>query len=224
MDKKKAKRAVLVAVIAAAVLGAAAAVYALIINGVVVGAAEGKLVGGDEAVSFDADCILVLGAGLKPDGTPSDMLADRLKTAAQLYEAGAAPCILLSGDNSRKDYDESTAMREYAMSLGVPEDALVCDYAGFSTYESIYRARDIFSAKRIIIVTQKYHLYRALYIADALGVEAVGKDADIRQYAGQAMRDIREVLARNKDFIYTVVKPEPKYLGDKISLPVWETE
>ncbi len=219
MKKKKTKRIILITVIVIAALSVAAAVYALVINGVVVRAGKDKLVDTEGAVSFEADCILVLGAGLKPDGTPSDMLADRIKTAVELYEAGAAPCLLLSGDNSRKDYDETTAMKDYASSLGVPEEALICDFAGFSTYESIYRARDIFSAKKIIIVTQEYHLYRALYIADALGVDAAGVRADVRKYRGQAVRELREILARNKDFIYTIIKPEPTYLGDKIPLP-----
>jgi vancomycin permeability regulator SanA len=93
------------------------------------------------------------------------------------------------------------------------------DHAGFSTYESIYRAKDIFQAKKIIIVSQKYHLYRALYIANALGIEAYGVHADYRNYAGQAGFDIREVLARNKDFFTSIFKPEPTYRGEAI--PIW---
>ena len=92
------------------------------------------------------------------------------------------------------------------------------DHAGFSTYESLYRARDIFQAKKIIIVTQEYHLYRALYIAQALGLDAYGVNADYRNYSGQTMRDIREILARNKDFLTSVFQPQPTYLGDAIPI------
>ena len=90
------------------------------------------------------------------------------------------------------------------------------DHAGFSTYESIYRAKEIFKAKKIIIVSQEYHLYRALYIANALGIEAVGVSATKRDYGGQLIRDIREVLARAKDFGKCIIKPEPTYLGEEI--------
>lgn len=212
--KKKSKKT-LIALSAAA---AAALIYAVSVNAAVVITTGGSIVGTDAAESFGADCILVLGAGLRPDGSPSDMLEDRLRTAVTLYEAGAAPCILMSGDHSRKDYDEVGAMMKFAAELGVPEEALVPDYAGFSTYESIYRARDIFSAKKVIIVTQKYLLHRALYIAGRLGVGAVGVSADLRGYRGQLMREAREVLARNKDFIWTLIQPEPTYLGEKLPL------
>ena len=90
------------------------------------------------------------------------------------------------------------------------------DHAGFSTYESIYRAKDIFEAKKVVIVTQEYHLYRALYIANQLGLEAYGVGADPRQYVGATYRELREILARDKDFIKCIFKPEPTYLGDTI--------
>ena len=90
------------------------------------------------------------------------------------------------------------------------------DHAGFSTYESMYRARDIFKAKKVLIVTQEYHLYRAIFIARRLGLEAYGVTSDLRDYGGQIFRDIREILARNKDLIYTIVQPEPTYLGEVI--------
>ena len=217
MKEKNAKRLRGV-IVAAACVFAALFIYVMVINAVVVNSKRELVVGIDEASEFGADCVLVLGAGLRPNGEPSDMLADRLKTAVALYEAGAAPCILMSGDHSREDYDEVGAMMEYAENAGVPAEAIAPDYAGFSTYESIYRARDIYSAKKIVIVTQEYHLYRALYIAGALGVDAVGVSADIRTYRGQIMREVREILARNKDFIYTVFKPEPTYLGEKLPL------
>ena len=92
------------------------------------------------------------------------------------------------------------------------------DHAGFSTYESMYRARDVFGAKRIVVVSQDYHLYRALYVAERLGLDAYGVPADLRPYAGQEARELREVLARNKDFLTAIVQPPPTFLGDPISL------
>lgn len=216
--KTKTRKKLLIAALVLLAVAAAVAIYALIVNGVIVGYGKEKLVSIENSAEYGADCILVLGAGLKPDGTPSDMLADRMAVAVELYKSGAAPCLLLSGDHSRKDYNEVGAMAEYAINAGVPEEAIVPDYAGFSTYESLYRARDIFSARKVVIVTQEYHLYRALYIADALGVGAVGVSADVRQYRGQSLREMREILARNKDFLYTLFKPEPTYLGEKIPL------
>lgn len=147
------------------------------------------------------DCILVLGAGLKSDGSPSDMLADRVTTGAQIFALGAADKIIMSGDRSGETYDEPTAMKKFAEELGVSTEHIVTDFEGYSTYESIYRAKKIYGAERIIIVTQKYHLSRALYIAKSLDIEAVGVSADLRGYRGQIFRDVREVLARFKDFI-----------------------
>ena len=164
----------------------------------------------------DADCILVLGAGLRNDGTPTPMLEDRLNTGITLYKAGAARKLLMSGDHGRKDYDEVQAMKDYAIDSGIPSSDIFMDHAGFSTYESLYRARDIFQAKKVIIVTQKYHLYRALYIANSLGIKAKGVSADTEDYAGQTYRDFREILARNKDFLTTIFKPEPTFLGEAI--------
>ena len=166
----------------------------------------------------DVDCILVLGCAVKEDGRPSDMLHDRLQRGVALYDLGAAPKLLMSGDHGRKEYDEVAAMKQFAVDAGIASSDVFMDHAGFSTYESIYRAKEIFQADRILIVTQEYHLYRALYIANCLGVEAYGVDADYRTYIGQTMRDLREVLARNKDFLTCIFKPEPTYLGDVIPI------
>ena len=170
----------------------------VIMNLIVVGSTVSNI---RDAEDIDAkyDCILVLGAGLRPDGTPSDMLADRLKTAISLYESGASDKLLLSGDRSGDDYDEVTAMYNYCVSYGLPESALVRDDFGFSTYESVYNAKES-GYKSMIIVTQRYHLYRALYIANAFDIEAFGVSADLRGYRNQAMRDVREFAARVKDF------------------------
>lgn len=168
------------------------------------------------ALLTDIDCILVLGCGVREDGSPSDMLRDRLTRGIALYNAGAAPRLLMSGDHGRVEYDEVNTMKRIAVEAGVPSGHVFMDHAGFSTYESVYRAKEIFGADRIIIVTQEYHLYRALYVAEQLGVEAWGVAADYHTYRGQAVRDARELLARAKDAVITVFKPEPTYLGEAI--------
>ena len=166
-----------------------------------------------------ADAVLVLGAGLNKDGTPSPMLKDRLDLGIALYRQGYAPKLLLSGDNGEEYYNEVKAMLDYAVAAGVPMEDIFCDYAGFSTYDSVYRARDIFCVEKVILVTQQYHLYRALYIADSLGLTAYGAAAEQEQYRGQTYREIREVLARDKDFFGCRRGVEPKYLGEQI--PIW---
>ena len=163
----------------------------------------------------EVDCILVLGCQVRSDGTPSHMLEDRLKTAVA---SGQDQTYLMSGDHGQKDYNEVAVMKQFAIDAGVPSQNIFMDHAGFSTYESLYRAKYIFGAKRIVIVTQKYHLFRALYIADALGLEAWGIAADLRPYGGQTFREIREVLARVKDFGMCIFKPKPTYLGAPIDL------
>jgi vancomycin permeability regulator SanA len=124
----------------------------------------------------------------------------------------------MSGDHGRADYDEVNAMKQVAMEAGVPSSDVFMDHAGFSTYESIYRAKAVFGADKIIVVTQEYHLYRALFIAEKLGIEAYGVNADLRSYRGQSARDIREILARCKDFVNTSFKFEPTYLGEPIPI------
>jgi len=166
----------------------------------------------------EVDCILVLGCLVKNSGEPSHMLEDRLRRAVELYQAGVAPKILMSGDHGRKDYNEVQAMKQYAIEHGVPSEDVFMDHAGFSTYDSCYRAREIFGTKKIIIVTQEYHLYRALYIAEELGLEAYGVATDYRTYYNQKMRDAREVIARVKDFIYVILRAEPVYLGEPIPI------
>ena len=165
----------------------------------------------------EIDCILVLGAGIWGD-KPSPMLEDRLLEAISLYEKGVAPKIIMSGDHSRVDYDEVNLMKKFAIDRGIPSSDIFMDHAGFSSYESLYRAKEIFGVKKVVIVTQKYHLYRSLYIANQLGIDAYGVGADPRKYQGQFFREAREVLARNKDFIKCIFKPEPTFLGDKIPI------
>ena len=164
----------------------------------------------------DVDCILILGCQVKSDGVPSHMLEDRLRRGVELYQANAAPKLLMSGDHGQVNYNEVGTMKQYAVSAGVPSSDVFMDHAGFSTYESIYRAKEIFGVQKMIIVTQEYHLYRALYIAEKLGVEAYGVASDYHSYAGQTLRDVREIVARCKDFAAVILKIEPKFLGEAI--------
>jgi SanA protein len=188
----------------------------LIINAYVKSSVKDKIITADEAALLDADCILVLGAGVWADGRPSHMLEDRLLQGIELYENGASNRLLMSGDHGRKEYDEVNVMKQFAMDRNIVSEHIFMDHAGFSTYESLYRARDVFKAKKIIVVTQEYHLYRALYIAEKLGLEAYGVASDPRQYAGQEYRELREIFARVKDFFNVIFKPEPTYLGKAI--------
>ena len=154
----------------------------------------------------DADCIIVLGCLVKSNGEPSDMLFDRLERGVEIYTLDGAPKILMSGDHGRAEYDEVGAMKEYAVSAGVPSEDVFLDHAGFSTYESMYRAKEIFGVQKAIIVTQGYHLYRALYIAESFGIEAYGVASDQRTYVNQIFRDVREALARGDKFLNVDLK------------------
>ena len=216
MKIKKLIKLTIIVVLCLLVIGTASL---FIINGYVKSASGERLMTVDDASKLEnIDCIIVLGCQVKSDGSLSHMLRDRLIRALELYNAGAAPKLLMSGDHGQTEYNEVGAMKNYATENGVPPANVFMDHAGFSTYETIYRAKEVFEAKKVIIVTQEYHLYRALYIAKKLGVDAYGVSCDLNVYAGQSARDIREVLARNKDFFKCIFKPEPKYLGDAIPI------
>lgn len=216
----KIKKTILIVVCVLVCVGILGGISVLGINAYVKGIAADKILTPEQAAQLaDVDCILVLGCGVWDDGRPSHMLEDRLKRSLELYELGAAPKLLMSGDHGRSHYDEVNVMKTFVVDSGVPSENVFMDHAGFSTYESMYRAKEIFQAKRIIIVTQKYHLYRAIYIAETLGMEAYGVSSDYRNYTNQKMRDLREVLARVKDFGTCIFQPEPTYLGDAI--PIW---
>lgn len=143
---------------------------------------------------------LILGAKVHEGGVLSDMLRDRMDAGIALYRDGSVKKLLLSGDDSGK-WGEVTFMKEYAMQNGVPEEDILTDGEGFSTYESLSRAKTVFGIEKLVIVTQKYHLYRALYIAEDMDIEASGCDAALHSYAGQLYRELREILARAKDFV-----------------------
>lgn len=187
------------------------------INGYVKASTRDMFLTPEQTAELNADCIIVLGAGVSGD-QPSYLLRDRIQRGVDLYFLGASGKLLMSGDHGRDDYDEVNVMKNFAVQAGVPSSDVFMDHAGFSTYESLYRAQDIFQVQSIVIVTQRYHLYRALYIARSLGLEAYGVAAEDIDYPGQAYRDAREVLARNKDFVFAIIKPKPTYLGDVIPI------
>ncbi len=163
------------------------------------------------------DCIIVLGAGLWDD-KPSPMLKDRLEKGISLYKAGAAPKLLMSGDHGRTGYNEVQVMKQYTIDAGVPSEDIFMDHAGFSTYESMIRARDIFGVTSPIVVTQKYHLYRAVYIGKSLGIPCLGVATDDFAYGGQFYRSLRECIARCKDVLTTQLGTPPTYGGEQIPI------
>lgn len=168
--------------------------------------------------SLNADAIVVLGAGINWDGSPSTVLKDRLDTAIALYNADVAPKIIMSGDNSDSTYNEVMAMALYAEDQGVSADDIFCDHAGVSTYDSMYRLRYVFMVDRCVLVTQEYHLYRALYDARSFGIEARGVPSDNATYAHKDDYELREVLARVKDFFAVAFNSEAETKSEPVSL------
>ena len=167
---------------------------------------------------FGADCGIVLGCGIEDSQTPSPMLKDRLDVGIAMYKQGFVPKLLLSGDNGQQSHNEIHVMLKYTREAGVPEEDIFCDHAGFSTYDSMYRAADIFQVERAIVVTQKYHEYRALYIGKKLGIEVCGVASNQASYFGQKYREAREILARVKDFGKANLRMKATYAGDAIPI------
>ena len=188
----------------AAAVTVAALLTIVFINCLVILKTQDRIITAEEAAALGADYILVLGCGLRPDGSPSDMLADRVTLATDIYLLSDEATLLMSGDNSGVNYNEVGAMRDFAIKLGADGEDILSDNEGFSTFESVWRAKEDFEAESVIIVTQEYHLYRALYIAQEMGLDAYGASADLREYRGQALRDLRELAARVKDFTLLV--------------------
>lgn len=163
------------------------------------------------------NAIIVLGAGVRSDGTPSDILADRLESSVEAYNSGLGNTFVLSGDHGREDYNEVGAMKRYILKSDIDEKVIFMDHAGFSTYDTMYRAKEIFKVDKAIIVTNEYHLPRALYIARKMGIDAYGLKSDKREYQLMDSYKKRELLAQLKDFVYVnILKPEPKFLGEAI--------
>ena len=165
-----------------------------------------------------ADCILVLGAGVR-NGQPSWSLANRLDKALEIYNLGHTKKILVSGDHGQNSYDEVNVMRNYLVERGVPKENIFMDHAGFSTYESMYRARDVFKVESAIVVTQGLHLRRALYIGEKLGLECTGVEAKDATRKVTAVQSIREYPARVKAYLQCeIFHSKPKYLGNAIPI------
>lgn len=159
---------------------------------------------------------LVLGAAIWGKNTPSHVLEDRLLSAVELYRAGKAEKLIMSGDNGHEGYSEPQTMKNYAEKEYVLPEDIVLDYAGFRTYDSCYRARDVFGQREVVIVTQDFHLARALYICNELGLDAVGYRADIRELNDSTLNSAREFFASWLAWWQiNITKPKPKFLGDQ---------
>jgi SanA protein len=178
---------------------------------------ERKIYSAAEAVP-ERRVALVFGAGYWADGTPSDVMKDRVEAAVDLYRSGRVRRVLFSGDNRFVDYNEPAKMREYALSLGLPDQAIVLDYAGRRTYDSCYRARDIFGLSEVLLVTQRYHLPRALYTCQRLGLNAVGFVADRRPYVYIRTYWAREIPALWLAWWELWVSHPLPVLGDRIAI------
>lgn len=185
------------------------------INAYMISYADDYLLSSDELADCEFDCIIVLGAGLW-DGEPSPMLKERLDFGLEAYNTGCSEKFLMSGDHGTEDYDEVNTMKDYVIDKGVQKDNVFLDHAGFSTYESMYRAKEVFKSEKVLIITQKYHLSRAVYNARKLGLDAYGFDREELKYP--ITNDMRESLARVKDFFWCIAKPEPTYLGEEIPI------
>ena len=184
-------------VLAPAVLAACCLIVALTVNLIVVGSVKAEI--GKNFEDTPSVCAVVLGAKVHEGGRLSDMLRDRMDTAIALYQNGSVQTLLLSGDGSG-EWSEVKYMKLYAVENGIPEEDILVDPEGYSTYETMQRAREVYGLEHIVAVTQTYHLYRAMYIAKDFGMEVKGASADLDIYSGQLYRDCREVLARIKDF------------------------
>ncbi|HEY6761793.1 MAG TPA: ElyC/SanA/YdcF family protein [Baekduia sp.] len=204
-------------------IGGAAAVAVLTLA---VGVANAVVLLGGRGAKTDpralphAQAALVLGAFVQPDGRPSGMLEDRIRAAAQLYHDGRVDKVLASGDHGRPDYDEVNAMRAELVRLRVPDRVIFTDHAGFATLDSVVRARKVFDVKSAIIVTQPFHMSRALWLAHRAGLTAYGLEAGPgKDYGAQgALSDVREVLARTKAVADVVTGAQPKFLGPQVDI------
>ncbi len=209
MNKKKVLIIISVLVIIIALL-------TLFINLYMINSTKDKIVDIND-LNGNYDAIIILGCRVNGD-SPSLMLAKRLDKGIEVYHKINTK-LLLTGDHGKNNYDEVNVMRDYLLSDGIKSSDIFMDHAGFNTYDSIYRAKYVFEAKRVIIITQEYHMYRALYLADKLDLEAVGVVAnDIPQKAIMIKNEIREILSRDKNFFKGIIKPKSKYLGEIIPL------
>jgi SanA protein len=190
------------------------------IGALVIGVNVTVLAGGSTAgkVEGPIDCALVLGAGIQDNGTPSLVLHDRLEEALSLYRAGRVKRILVSGDHRTNEYDEPNTMRAWLETRGVPASDIFMDHAGVDTYSSVWRAKHVFGASRVVIVTQRFHLPRALWVARSIGMDAEGAVADRRSYTRIRWFQTREVISRTKAFVDVTVGRTPRHVGPLIPL------
>lgn len=171
-----------------------------------------------KATGVGYDCVLILGCGVYADGTPSPMLTDRMLTGVEVLQTGVTDRMLVSGDHRTDSYDEVGVMKQFAIDAGISSERIFQDHDGYSTYDSIFRTKEIYGGRRVVIVSQEYHLYRALYLAEKLGMDAVGVCADRRPYRNQLVYELRETVARCKDVFYGLKQPKPTVLGDTVAL------
>ncbi len=206
MEKKKLKKTIKRIFAAMVLFALVFGGYVLGVNFYVILSQKQSIVEPESVETADVDYVLVLGCGVREDGEPSHMLSERLKRGAEVFKKinNGKTKLLLTGDNSGESYNELAAMKRVSLENGVKEEEMVIDDFGFSTYESLYNAKIRFGAKKIIIITQPYHMFRALYIAHKLGMEAVGVTAYLPFYPQQIIWSLREVLARNKDFLLCI--------------------
>lgn len=183
------------------------------INATVIGRSSEFFIDPHNSKDLEADCILILGASIYQNGEPSPMLKDRLDMGIYLYNNSKTKKILMSGDHRSDLYDEVNVMKNYALTNDIKSSDIFKDHKGINTYQSLYRAKNVYGVKKVIIVTQKYHLYRAVYIAKKLDLDVVGIASDGNNYKGQIKRDIREMFARVKAYFNTDLKKESNYRG-----------
>ena len=196
----------------------AVAVLFVAINAHVIRISAPRLISADAATNLEkVDCILVLGSSVQPNGTLNRVVRERVDTALTLYESGVSQRLLMSGDHGKVNYDEVNAMKQYCVDKGVNTDVIFLDHAGFNTYDSIYRAKAIFGIQKMIIVSQEYHLYRAVYIANELGIEAYGVPAE-QEATTALITNLRESVARVKDYFSCAFHIEPTVLGEPIPI------
>jgi SanA protein len=212
------RRTLLWALVGIGALVLLAGLVVLVTNLVITRSARGHIVQSpDEAPQ--AQVAIVLGARIWVDGTPMDMLGDRLETGVRLYEQGKVDKILLSGEHEQVPYNQVDSMLEYVVRRGVPEEDVFTDNAGLSTYDTMYRARDVFAVTSALIVTQDFHLSRAVYTARHLGLDAIGVVADLQSYRDEAPNAAREILARVNAIIELhITHPRPSELGESVPI------
>ncbi len=203
---------ILLAIFCGAFLVLAVNVY-MILNGE-------RFIEKDAAAFTHKQVALIPGARILGKNTVSYILADRLDAGIELYRAGKVDKLLVSGDHGQPEYDEVNVMRRYLLAAGIPARDIFMDHAGFDTYDSVYRAQAIFGVKSMIIVSQRFHLYRAIYIAQALDIDVAGMDATHRDYGDKTMlhNDVRETMARVKAFFDVLLHIGPTYLGVQIPI------